>query len=568
MRVLYYLLLIHVMLFSSGCGKKKEFPATNSGKYGGVLRISTSQYFVNLFPPSINSMATFQVSNHIYEGLVKIDKSDLQVKPSLANWETSKDGLEYTFHLKQNVYFHNNPCFSDSIGRFLTAKDVETSFYLLCTYGETNVAFNQSFRDKIEGATEYFEASKTGIPDFSISGLKVVNDSTFQIKLLKPYSPFLYALTGPSAFIFPEEAFRKYGGRMNNNAVGTGPFILDKITADKTVHLIRNPRYWQKDKEGNQLPYLEGVMIETIEDPLAEFQAYKNNRIDFINDVPKDFIEEVFNTENKLHGNYKNDQHKPLELLFTQYCDFNMSREIFKNKKVRLAFNHAIDKNLIIDYVIGKSDFKPAVHGITPPGIKKNYENNTIKGYVYDRPLAQQLLAEAGYPGGENFPVLQMEVVKRFTPEAEAIKKMLYDALNITITILPVSSTFDMMESQKFGKSDLYFDGWYADYPDPETFLSLFYGKNVPQTLGESSYPNSTRYVNKEYDQYYEAGLYSPDPQNSLKSFLMAETILMNDPPIITLYHSSTNTLIKQNLKGYVPNPMEIREFAEVYFDK
>ncbi|OFY64200.1 MAG: hypothetical protein A3H98_12555 [Bacteroidetes bacterium RIFCSPLOWO2_02_FULL_36_8] len=559
---------IILSIFYTGCSDVNEGYVEHSRRYGGTFRLSSPQYLNNLYPPHMNSQGAFKLGNQIYEGLVKIDKYDLVIQPALANnWMRSPDGKVYTFKLREDVYFQNDPCFSDTIGRKLTAYDVEYSFYQICTYDPKNVGFAQTFQDKVLGANQYFELSKSGRPSIKIEGFKVIDNFTFQITLEKPFSPFLFYLAKPNALIFPYEAVWKYSKTMVSNAVGTGPFMLETIHSDQSVTLVRNPRYWKKDEDENQLPYLEKISVFFNEEEKNEFTSFKNGDLDFLSNVPKDFMDDVFDREMKLTPQFSKYEIYKVNICLSVYFQMIITKKPFQDKRIRKAFNYAVDKNLLLEYIVGNTNYIPAIHGVSPPTFK-NYKIEKINGYEYNPELAEQLMAEAGYPNGVGFPVIKMVIVERGKNVAEAVAKMLEDNLNIKIELQLAPTFKDKIENSKFGHADLYHAGWYADYPSPENFLALFYGKDVPVDTLLPSYPNVTRYKNPVFDSLFNSAIHSADEGESYRLFLEAEQVMVDDAPIIMLYFPVYNTLANKNFVNLPMNPLSYFDFSDVYFKK
>ncbi len=123
------------------------------------------------------------------------------------------------------------------------------------------------------------------------------------------------------------------------------------------------------------------------------------------------------------------------------------------------------------------------------------------------------------------------------------------------------------VENMIGGKSKFYRAGWQADYPSPENFLRLFYGKTVPSDPNAKSYPNFARYVNPTFDRYYEAGLQATDKAAAYENFMQAEKILMDDAPIVVLWYEEGYRLLQSNLKNFPNNAMQVRDYSEVYFE-
>ena len=126
-------------------------------------------------------------------------------------WEKNEDATQWIFHLRKGVKFHDDPCFSDGQGREVTAKDFLYCFEQLCTSSPENNQFNNTFKDKVVGADEYFQSTIDKKPlEGGVSGIIAVDDYTIQINLLFPFAGFLNILSTPGCWLFPKEAVEKF----------------------------------------------------------------------------------------------------------------------------------------------------------------------------------------------------------------------------------------------------------------------------------------------------------------------------------------------------------------------
>ncbi|HRD38879.1 MAG TPA: ABC transporter substrate-binding protein, partial [Bacteroidia bacterium] len=251
--------------------------------------------------------------------------------------------------------------------------------------------------------------------------------------------------------------------------------------------------------------------------------------------------------------------------MVSQYYVFNINKAPFNNVKVRQAFNYAIDRDKIIDKVLQGQAYGPGSYGITPPTFN-TYKVSQIKGYSFDPEKARKLLIEAGYPKGVGFPEVSLLVNSgnsRNNTVAAEIQKQIKEVLGVNITFesLPNGDKFNL---QVKGQGHIFRDGWIADYPSPESFLSVFYGEPVPSDTGKVSYPNTQRYVNAEFDKYYKAGRDARNRDSSYVNFLRAEQILMDEAPLIVLWYESNYRLISSRLKNFNVNPMRYIDLTRV----
>ncbi len=578
--IILFLAVFTVSLLLLSCGNSKQdmnatgLRSAQGGKYyGGVFRINESEYIKNLFPHNITDAYSYRVASQIYEGLFKFDPETLDIKNGLIeSYKVDVTGTIYEFNLKRGVFFHDNPCFTDGKGREVKAGDVAYCFTRLCTKNINNQHFS-IFENTLKGAKEYYVASGDGkIPDFNVEGIHVIDDYTVELHLTKPNSLFTVNLAQPACFIYPKEAEEMYGIDMRINAVGTGPFSLNIKDVDEDISIIlkRNPNYHTKDTHGNQLPFVDAVSIQFIKDKKTELFEFRKGNLDMIYRLPTEYIIEILEeTMPGANGEYSQFQLQRSPEMMTQFLTLNNQKGVFKDINVRKAFNFAIDRTKILDFVLNGEGFAPGNHGITPP-VFVNYNIENIKGYSLNIDSARYYLRKAGYPNASGFPKLDFLLNaegERNTNVAVEIQKQLKDHLNVDINlqILPFAQ---LLEKSYRGDYNILRAAWVADFPSAENFLWIFSSRDVPISLNEASYPNVARYVNSTFDSYYENALKAKSIEEANELFKKAEIKLMEDAPVIILWYDEGYRLIKSYVKDFPNNPMQYRELGRVYFEE
>lgn len=576
MKKTYFFVAFFTAFFLIGCSDVPEssvqyYVANGGVQYGGVFHSNEVENFRSLFPHSTGDQSSYNIGSQIYEGLVRLDPKTLDVIPGIAeSWEVSEDGLTYTFSIREEVYFHDNKCFEDEVGRKLNVDDCIYSLNMLCT---PNIKMNDFYYlviDRIEGARDYFEMMEAD-PELvgSVRGISKNEENNLVIRLSKPFSGFTKILATASCWIFPKEAYDLYGEEMRVNCVGTGPFSVVKIVEDEVIILGKNNNYWRKDSFGNSLPYLDALKYTFVKEKKSEILEFKKGNLDMIFQVPSEELSE-FSIDSKMDVGEFIEEDFTLQIspsLSIQYYSFQHMSEIFKDINVRKAFNYAIDKDRIVEYGLHGMGF-PANYGIVPPSIG-DYPIENIKGYEYSPDLARKHLADAGFPGGKGFPRLTLQINSGGSANigvAEIVQKMLSDNLNVYVDLSVTSRSqhYDRVES---GKSNFWKDTWLADYSDPENFLCLFYGELVPDDPTESSYTNSTRYQNVSFDRLYESANIEQDPVKRMELFSRADQKIIEDAAVIPLFYEKTVRLLQPYVKNFPVNPLEYRDFGSVYFD-
>ena len=568
--------IVLTLIWSCGQDTTTEGGLTKltGGKFsGGILRVNEVEDFRNLYPLDITEEASNHIALQLYEGLVKLSAKDLSVIPALAeSWTKNDNATVWTFHIRKGVKFHNDECFSGGKGREVTANDFKWCFDNLCTASPHNQWYSATFQGRVKGADEYYQSTKDKKPlAGGVRGINVIDDYTLEISLTKPLAGFLNILVIQGCYLFPKEALDKYGeDGLRAKAVGTGAFRIKAVEEGETVILERNHDYWGKDADGNQLPYLDAVRYSFIKEKKQEMLEFKKGNLDLIYRIPTENINDILADIDKAKEN------KPFELqvcpavsLF-YYGFLHVSRP-FNDKRVCLAFNHAIDRQKIVDYTL-KGEGIPANYGIVPPVAlfeNKGYNFKALKGYTYDPDRAKRLLAEAGYPNGKDFPHITLQINSgggdRNVLTAQVIQNMLKENLNVEVNIetLPFAQHLDKIEN---GQTLFYRTGWISDYPDPESFLTLLSGSHVPRELTDRSFLNTTRFRNSIYDSIFARANREADDKKRFALYEQADQVQINEGAIMPIFYDEIYRLVQKNVKDFYVNAMEYRDISRVYF--
>ncbi len=577
MKRLVLLSAASLALFLSSCGgdKKDDKAGKTEGKggiyMGGVLRLNEVENLKSLVPMAINDIGSYHIAYQVYEGLVKYDPNDLTIKPALATrWEFSADLKEITFHLRPDVKFHDDACFADGKGRVVTAADIKYCFDKLCTQDPANNQFDVTFKDRVVGANEAYEGSKGGAIK-NVSGVVVANDSTIVLKMISPSSGFLNILAMPGCFIYPKEAVAKYGADMRTKAVGTGPFFIETLKEGEVIIMKKNQDYWGVDENGNKLPYMDGVKWSFIREKKSEILKFKSGDLDMIYRIPVEMFSEIMGELDEAKKKKNDFQIISHPALNTNFLGFNIqANPAFAKKEVRQAFNYAIDRNKIAVFTI-QGEGTAAEYGMVPYTEnfeKEGYNYKGIKGYTFDPAKAKELMKAAGYPDGKGFPEITLEINSgggdRNILVAEVIQSMLKENLNVKVNINTVPLA-EHIENAQSGKTDFFRYGWIADYPDPETFLTLFYGKHLPANPADKSYINIFRYSNPKFDELFAASQKEPDQAKRFALLSEAEAIVMEDAPFMPIFYDENFALEQKGVRNLPENAINFIDLTRTY---
>jgi peptide/nickel transport system substrate-binding protein len=385
------------------------------------------------------------------------------------------------------VFFHNNEAFKNGKGRKMTAGDI---VYSLSRIMDKQTASSGAwiFNNRVDSA----------------NGFKAVNDTTFQLKLIRPFHPILGILSMQYCSIVPREVVEKYGKDFRSHPCGTGPFQLQFWEEGQALILHKNPNYFERDERGKRLPYLDAVKISFLDSKATEFLAFQQGELSFMNDIDPSFKDEVLTKKGELRKDWQQKIYmNKSPYLNTEYLGIlvDEKNELLKNsplkiKTVRQAINSSINRAKLTMYMRNSIGI-PAEHGFVPAGLpSRNAE--TVTGYPYDPAKAQQLLKAAGFPNGKNFPVIKLLTIPIYADIGSFVAKQLEES-GIKVQVEVVQKSLLLEQTAK--SRALFFRGsWIADYPDAENYMAMFYSKNPAP-------PNYTQYKNPNFDALYEKAL-------------------------------------------------------------
>jgi len=510
-----------------------------------VFNLNLDEGLTSLDPAFCRNHNTIWMDNQIYNGLVQIDDS-LKTSPCIAkNWEISADGKTYTFHLRNDVNFQDDPHFKNGAGRKVIAADFVYSFSRLI---DPKVASSGSwiFSDKITGK-QAFEA---------------LNDSTFRITLKQPFAPFISMLTAQYCSVVPHEVVDFYGKDFRSHPVGTGPFRFKYWKEGETLVLLKNSHYWEKDNKGTQLPYLDAVRASFIDDKQTAFMEFIKKNLDFFNDIDGSYRDDILTKSGHITGKYIDKfvmSNGPY--LNTVYLGMLVDttlpivkRSPLRLLKIRQAINYAINKQNLVKY-LRNSLSTPGTNGFVPKGMPGF--SSDVKGYSYNPEKAAQLLAEAGYPQGKNLPAVTLTTTVAYHNLIEYIQGELERAgIKTKIEVTQGASLREMVAKNGI---NFFYGTWIADYPDGENYLSLFYSKNkIP--FG----PNYTGFSNVPFDRLFEQAYNVKSNAERYNLYHQMDQIIMDNAPVVVLYYDKRVNLYQNNISGYSLNAQNLLTLKRV----
>ena len=528
----------------ASCGKVLQEEAPSS-----IFQMNLPVGLTTLDPAFAGDQPSIWMCGQLFSGLVELDTA-LAVQPLIARrWTISDSGLTYTFHLRDDVFFHPDTAFGPARTRRVQAQDFVYSFTRICDPATASRGL-WVFNGKVQGVDSFRDSSAT-----TIAGFGAPDDTTLIIRLQKPFPPFLSLLAMAYGAVVPHEAITFYGKDFRIHPVGTGPFRFKSWSPGRSLILLRNEHYFEHDAQGKPLPYLQAIRVRFMQERLSEFMELCQGRLDFINGVDKSTRDEIFLPAGKIRPKYLDQfQFHISPQLNTEFIGILvdttsplLQNHPLRDKRVRLALNYAIDRTQLVDYVLNGQG-TPATSGIVPPGMP-GFDPIAVQGYTYDPDRAAQLLAQAGYPSGKGLPVLSLKSTPTYQSAMEFVQKS-FERIGVTLAIDNLDSP-TLREMASKGEIHLWRASWIADYPDPENYLGLFTTANIPPNG-----PNRTRFSNPAYDKLFAQGLNTTS--DSLRQSLQhqMENTMLQEAPIIPLYYDRILRVISKKVQGLETNPL------------
>lgn len=473
----------------------------------------------SLDPAFAKSLSSTWIASHIFNTLVTTNSAS-EIIPSSANAYTISDnGLKYVFHLRNDVLFHKHALFGSDSTRFMNAADVKYSFERIVSE-EVNSPGSWIFENKLD----------------SIQPFSVRDDSTFVLRLQKPFRPLLSILTMQYCSIIPQEAVEYFGDEWKNNPIGTGPFQFKKWVKNQNLFLLKNKDYW------SQLGNLDGIKIDFIEDRKIAFLELLNGNLDLVSGLESSFINEMLTPEGKLQNKHHDEiNFIKSSYLNTEYIGINQDQleddHPLRNKNFRKALNYSIDKVLMMRTLRNGVGF-PANSGFTPRGLTSFTED--LKGFEFDQQKAKQFLDASGVDINTMDPL----VIYTNQPYADIMLFVAkqWEQIGVPCKIEVMDSSI-LREGMRKGTIPLFRASWIGDYLDTENFVSVFYGKN-------GAPPNYTRFKNVQFDRLYAKSNIEIENEKRKQIFRSMDSILIEESPIIFLFYDQSSNFYRKSMTG------------------
>ncbi len=518
-----------------GCAKRET--AADAGVRTGTLIVGNAAEPATIDPGLAVIGNELTVTAALFEGLTVIDDASTEVRPGTAErWEVSPDGLCYTFHLRPAARWSN--------GDPVTADDFVYAFRRILA---PQLASSYSY---MLWPLKNARAFNTGhLTDSAVVGAEAVDATTLRLTLEQP-TPHLPALAAHSTWLPVHRATVEASGSALDRTspwtkpgrlVGNGAFVLERWTPNDRIVLARNPRYW--DAANVRLNRLVLLPTENADAEEAGFRAGQSHA--------------TFQLAAPRVAAY-HDRTPPLlrsePLLSTWYLNVNTTRPPLDRPAVRRALSLAIDREVLCTSVLAGTKLPAA--SFTPPACGGYTATTRL---TTDVDLARRLLAEAGFPGGQGLPELEIQIRANgdLAKIAEYLQETWRRELGIRSSIAQLENKVALENQHRLAYS-IALAAWIADYPDPLNFLETNVTANGSNWAGWS---------NPDYDRCIDEANHALDPARRFAAFQAAESLLMRDLPVIPLYYDVQNYLVHPAVRGWTNAPTAIRHYQHVWLE-
>jgi len=449
------LALAATMLTVGGCAKDEggegEEPAAGVTK-GGTFKFYISEpAFID--PVNLQESEGTQVGQAVFDSLVAFDPITSEVIPAAAErWEPNEDATVWTFYLVKGAKFHN--------GREVTAQDFKYAWERICNpVNESEISYHLAV---VKG---YDEMQAETNPATELSGVKVIDDTTLEVTLNYGFADFEYVVGHPALAPIPQEEVEKDPAAFADKPIGNGPFMMAEPWAhDQYVKVTTFADYY------GTTPNIDGVDFVILADQDTAFLEFQAGNLDFV-PIPTGQIQATVDTYGESPDGYTLNPGEQVSLGAEQaiyYLLVNNTDATLKNEKVRQALSLAIDRQEICDKVF-EGTRTPAT-GIVPPGIV-GHKADAFASAKFDIEAAKAALADAGYPNGEGFPKISLDLNSGSGHE-DILQLVQEDFAAIGVQSEIVGTEWaqylDKLGAKQYQVGRL---GWIADYPIMDNFL-------------------------------------------------------------------------------------------------
>lgn len=548
-----------VLAAASGCSPKDS----DEGK--AVFHRIIGDDIKSLDPAAAYDEVSLEVLPNLVEALYQYDiTSDVyRVVPLLAaDLPTfSQDKRTLRIALRTGVRYQDDPAFPEGKGRILKASDI---VYAVKRLADPRVDSQGTwiFEGKMRGFDAFQkklrEAPREKVSELfknnEIEGIRALDDSTLELKFVKPYPQVLHVLTMSFVAPVPPEVVEKYGdekGRIDLNPVGTGPFRLVRYDRGHEAVIERNPNFRGDPlpkgaglDAGKPMPFLEKIRFTVIKENQPGWLKFLNGEADF-SKIPKDSFAQAMSPDMRLTPEMakRNISLTKISGACFYYVGFNMKDKALANKFLRQAMGSAIDRARWIELFTNNRGEK--MTPLIPGGIADRVKASVLK-YDFDLVRAKELMKKAGFPEGKGLPVLTFDM-----RGADSVSRQMGEFFTeqfgqIGVKLNVVYNTFPaFLEKQTKGQLQLSYGGWILDYPDVENGYSQLWANRQAPILNYSLYDNPI------YNALYEKmAVMAPGPERA-KVVKKMDDIVQEDVPWAFGFYRNDYVLVQPWVRNF-----------------
>lgn len=521
---------------------------------GQVIRYNLGADPKTLDPALNTAVEAGSVLENLFEGLMKLDEKELPVPGMAESYEISKDGLVYTFKLRDAKWSDGQPVKADDFKyAWIRALDPNTKpnpaeYAYQLFYIKNGQKFNSG------------EAKAEDV------GIKVVDDKTLEVTLEAPTAYFLSLMAFPTYFPVRKDMVEKDPEKWATQAetyISNGPFKFVSWASKSKLIIEKNPNYYDADKVK-----LNKIEMTLVDDSQTYLAAFKNGELDMIESPPPQDIPQLIADKTA----------EVLPYLGTYFYVLNMRENLkdtnpdaykaLSNPDVRKALYLAIDKKAIVENV-AKGGQTPA-WSYVPMGVKDDQGNNFAEFKKYyekdagDIEEAKKLLEKAGYPNGQGFPKLVLKYNNGTGHQNIAVAVQAMWQQNLGIQVDLANEEWAVFQTSRVnGDFEIARHGWIADYNDPMTFLDMWVTGS-----GTAWGNNNAHYSNPEYDKLVNGAKVEQDMAKRTQMLHDAEAILMQDLPVFPIYYYTNVVCYRPYIKDIRKSSLGFVFFKDAYIQE
>lgn len=501
-------------LFATACSERTE-----NGENKRVLHTSINKILATLDPALAADTVCQYMAASFYDTPLQYSyrKRPYELEPSMLRRmpQVSPDSTRFLCELRDDLYFQPGPCFAGGKERRkITSRDVVFSILRLADARLKSSGY-WLIRGKLKGIEEFRKRTEDAAPDdlspydSGCDGLRILDDSRFEIILTSSDPRFLYTLAMPYFSVVSRKAVEYWGDRFADHPVGSGPFILTRWQKDYQIRMKRNPEYRRELFPGAEraedrtrpLPLADEIICSFVKQPLAGWLMFLQGNLDYYVLDGENFaavVDEKLQLAPSLTKRGIILERTPE--FQTNYIGFNFTDPLLgTNPELRRAISLAFNRRKRLEYFNGR--IEPA-NGPVPPGADGWLDTPGTYGR-FDLDRARRHLAEAGYKDGIDPATGKPLVISFDQAGSDTVYRQMAELFALDLRELGIVLKPEFNNRARFlqklaqGQTQMFRLSWTGDYPDAENFFQLFYGPN-------SGASNRVCYSSEEFDRRYE----------------------------------------------------------------